>query len=179
MRIVVVIALFVACAVNVASQQVSSQSRAQALAAAFNKQKHGVKEKYGVRTEKFKDVRSELVVKQNAGEYAGTYEMAEFGLVINLQVGTDGRVQADWYKHGQRSRTIKRQNAKIEGALLTAFKVYEDGTSETFEGVFLNRTVRDSPNAPGVTTFGVGVVLNTPFEANGLTYDKLFFELKQ
>ena len=179
MRIVVVIALFVACAINAASQQVSSQTRAQAIAAAFSKQKHVVKAKYGVRTEKYKDVRSEPVVKQNAAEYAGTYEMTDLGYVINLQMGTDGRVQANGSEQGQQSRTFKLEDAKIEGALLTASKVYQDGTTETFEGVFLNRTVRNSPTDSGVTMFGLGVILSTPFERNGLTYDKLFFELKQ
>ena len=41
-----------------------------------------------------------------------------------------------------------------------------------------NRTDRNSPTDPGVTIFGLGVVLTTPFEVNGLTYDKLFYQLK-
>jgi hypothetical protein len=49
MRAFIAIALFVVCAVNVAySQQVSSQARAQAIAQAFNKQKHVIKAKLGV-----------------------------------------------------------------------------------------------------------------------------------
>ena len=65
-----------------------------------------------------------------------------------------------------------------DGALLTATKVYSDGAREKFEGSFLNRTDRNSPTDPGVTIFGLGVVLTTPFEVNGLTYDKLFYQLK-
>ena len=57
-------------------------------------------------------------------------------------------------------------------------KVYSDGAREKFEGSFLNRTDRNSPTDPGVTIFGLGVVLTTPFEVNGLTYDKLFYQLK-
>jgi hypothetical protein len=182
MRIVLVIALFTACVVNVGSQQVSSQtsvrSRAQEIADAFSKQKHVLKAKYGVR-EKFKDVRTELIVKQNAAEYAGTYEMEDLGYAINLQVGSDGRIQVTGSEQGEHPRTFKLENAKIEGALLTASRVYPTGATEPFEGVFLKRTVRRSANDPGVTTFGLGIVLATPFEQNGLTYDKLFYQLKQ
>jgi hypothetical protein len=79
----------------------------------------------------------------------------------------------------ERGRTFTLENAKIDGALLTASKVYQDGATEKFEGVFLNRTDRNSPTDPGVTIFGLGVVLSTPFETNGLTYEKLFYGLKQ
>jgi len=68
MRIYVVIALLVACGVSAFSQQVSSQTRAQTLAAVFSKQKHAIKEKYGVRMEKYKDVRSEPLVRQNIAD---------------------------------------------------------------------------------------------------------------
>jgi hypothetical protein len=96
--------------------------------------------------------------------------------VLNIQAGNNGSVQASGNDKG---RTFRLENARIEGALLTASKVYQDGTTEKFEGVFLNRTDRNSPTDPGVTIFGLGVVLNTPFETNGLTYEKLFYGLKQ
>ena len=176
MRTYVVIALFVACAVNTFAQQTSSQSRAQTIAAAFNKQKHAVKEKYGVRREKYKDVRSEPAIRQNIRDYSGVYEVGELGYLINIQVGSDGRVQANGHENG---RTFTLENAKIEGALLTASKVYQNGTTDRFEAVFLNRTDRNSPTDPGVTTFGLGVVLATPVELNGLTYHKMFYQLKQ
>ena len=179
MRTYVVIALLVVCAVNTFSQQLSSQTRAQTLAAAFNKQKHSVKEKYGVRREKYKDVRSEPLVKQNIADYSGAYEVPDLGFVINVQVGNDGNVQASGSESVPQSRAFRLENARIEGALLTASKVYQDGTTEKFEGVFLSRTERNSPTDPGVTIFGLGVILSTPFEVNGLTYQKLFYHLKQ
>ena len=174
MRTFVVIVLLIACGASVVSQQLSSQARAQELATAFNKNKHVVKEKYGVRREKYKDVRSEPAVKSNIGEYSGVYEVTDLGFVINIQVGSDGRVQASGSDKG---RTFILENARIDGALLTGSKVYRDGATEKFEGVFLNRTDRNSPTDPGVTIFGLGVILNTPFEANGLTYEKLFYGL--
>jgi hypothetical protein len=173
MRTFVVIVLLIACGVSAVSQQLS---RAQELATAFNKNKHVVKEKYGVRREKYKDVRSEPAVKSNIADYSGVYEMTDLGYVMNVQVGSDGRVQASGSEKG---RTFTLENARIGGALLTASKVYQDGATEKFEGVFLNRTDRNSPTDPGVTIFGLGVVLTTPFEINGLTYDKLFYGLRQ
>jgi hypothetical protein len=176
MRTYVVIALLVACAVNALSQQLSSQTRAQTLAAAFNKQKHVIKEKFGVRMEKYKDVRSEPLIRQNIADYSGVYEMSDLGYVINVQVGRDGKVQANGY---EKTRTFTLENARIEGALLTASKVYQNGATEKFEGVFLSRTDRNSPTDPGVTILGLGVIPRTPIETHGLTYDKLFYHLKQ
>jgi hypothetical protein len=175
MRTFVVIALLVVCAASAFSQQLSSQTKAQEIAAAFTKNKHVVKEKYGVRMEKYKDVRSEPAVKSNVRDYAGVYEVPELGFVINVQVGTDGTIQANG---SEQSRTFTMQNAKLEGALLTASKVYQDGARERFEGVFLNRTDRNSPTDSGLRAFGLGVIPSASFEANGNTYDKLFYRLK-
>lgn len=176
MRICIVIALFIACAVNAFSQQLPSHARAQAIAESFSKNKHTIKEKYGVRVEKYKDVKSEPVVKQNIGDYSGTYEVPSLGFVITIQAGSDGRLEANGNENG---RVFKLENAKVDGALLTASKVYMDGTTEKFEGVFLKRTDRNRPTDAGVTTFGLGVVLNAPVEQDGNTYDKLFYELRR
>jgi len=175
MRTFVVIVLSVACAATIISQQSSSQTKVREVAAAFTRNKHVVKEKFGVRVEKYKDIRSEPAVKSNIREYAGVYEAQDVGYVINVQVGNDGRIEASG---SDKSRAFRFENAKIEGALLTASKVYADGAKEKFEGVFLNRTDRESPTDPGVTIFGLGVLLTTPFEANGQTYDRLFYQLK-
>jgi len=176
MRTFIVIVLLIACGAGAVSQQSSRQTRVQEITMAFNKQKHVVKEKNGVRKEKYKDVRSESVIKPNIADYTGVYEVSDLGYVINLQVGNDGRVQGSGSEEG---RTFRLENARIDGPLLTASKVYQDGATEKFEGVFLNRTDRNSPTDPGVTIFGLGVILNTPFEVNGNTYEKLFYGLRQ
>src|SRR5215475_6024572 len=120
MRTSVVISLLFACSAIATSQQLSSQSRTQEIASSFNKYKSAVKEKHGIRTEKYKDVRSEPVVKQNVQDYAGVYEVPELGYLINIQVGTDGRVQASGHEtnDAQQSRGFSLENAKIDGALL-------------------------------------------------------------
>ncbi len=178
MRTLVLIGLLVGSCVIAVAQQPYSQTKAQAMAATFNKHKNVVKEKRGVRMEKYKDVRAEPVVKQNATDYSGVYEVGDLGFVINIQVSNDGRIVANGYEQG-RSRAFKLENAKIDGALLTASKVYQDGTTESFEGVFLNRTERNSPTATAVTTFGLGVWLNRPVEIGGVTYQRMYYQLKR
>src|SRR5687768_17733222 len=111
MRIVVVIALFVVCAVSVVSQQPSTQTKTQALAAAFNKHKNVVKEKHGVRMEKYKDVRAEPFVKPSVAAYTGVYEVVGLGYLINIQVSTDGSVLANGQERGQQFRL---ENARID-----------------------------------------------------------------
>ena len=176
MRTLVVMGLLVGSCVGTFAQQPSQ--KAQALAATFNKHKNVVKEKHGVRMEKYKDVRAEPVVKQNVTDYNGVYEVGDLGFLINLQVANDGRVQGNGFEQG-RSRAFRLENARIEGALLTASKVYQDGTTDRFEGVFLNRTERNSPTAPALATFGLGVVLSSPVEISGITYQRMFYQLKR
>ena len=178
MRTLVVIGLVVGFCVSAFAQQPDSQTKAQVIAATFNKHKNVIKEKRGVRMEKYKDVRAEPVVKQDAGDYVGEYEVGDLGFLIRIEVSNVGRILARGYEQGG-SRPFRLENAKIDGALLTASKVYQDGTKESFEGVFLNRTERNSPTATPVTTFGLGVILNTPIEINGITYQRMFYQLKR
>lgn len=157
--------------------------RTQTIVASFNKKKHVVKEKYGVRKERYKEVRCEPLINQDLKVYSGTYEIVDWGYSINLQVASNGKIEATGYEPATLDSTPGRQftlkDAKIEGALLTATKVYSDGTVEKFEGVFINRTEFNSPIDSGVSMFGLGVV-GKPIEVvNGLKQDKFFFEMKR
>ena len=152
--------------------------RTQTIVASFNKKKHVVKEKYGVRKERYKEIRCEPAIKQDIKDYSGTYEVFDLGYSINLQVASNGKIEASGYEPATLNSTSGRQftlkDAKIEGALLTATKVYSDGTVEKFEGVFINRTEFNSPTDNGVSTFGLGVV-GKPIEVvNNLKRDKFF-----
>lgn len=156
----------------------NAQQRAQDIAAFFNKTKHKVKERHGVRVERYLEIRGEPVLKSDARDYAGTYE-ADSGTAFHLRVGADGRVEADGAEpapHGARHFVLK--DASISGALLTATKVYDDGTTEKFEGVFINRTERHSPTDKGVTTFGLGVVYDPPKVGTGFSITRLFYQQK-
>lgn len=160
----------------------ATQTKTRAIVASFNKSKHVVKEKYGVRREKYKEVRSEAAIKANPQSYSGTYEVPDLGFVLHLRVDKNGHVEAIGEEPvGGGAGVMRRftlRNAKVKGALLTGTKVYATGSSEQFEGAFIDRTSFDSPTAEGVTKFGLGVV-GRAMEVSGVTLDKFFFELRR
>jgi hypothetical protein len=163
------------------AQGLSVQQRTQEIVSSFNKSKHVIKERHGVRVEKFKEIRSEPEIRKAAADYAGTYE-TDSGYAFHIGVGADGRVEANGTEPAprQESQRFTLTNAKLEGALLTGTKVYEDGTTEKFEGVFINRTDRDSPTESGVRTFGLGVLYDPP-KMNpevGFMLTRLFYQQK-
>jgi hypothetical protein len=158
----------------------SSELRTKTLVASFNKSKHVLKEKHGVTKEKYIDVRSVPAVKQNPADYSGTYD-ADFGFSLSLRAdrggaveGTGSEVLSDdagvW-------RTFTLKNGRVTGALITATKVYGNGATEPFEGVFINRSVFESPTDPGVTTFGLGVV-GKELQVGGQSVGRLFYQLR-
>lgn len=169
--------------VNSFAQEPDAHRRAREILASFNKKKHAVKEKYGIRKERYKEVRCEPVIKQDLKEYSGRYEVLDLGYSLRLQVAGSGKIEAAGYEPATRNSAPGRQftltNARIEGALLTATKVYSDGTVTKFEGVFINRTEFNSPTDSGVTKFGLGVIDEPREVVNGLMQDKYFFVLKK
>jgi hypothetical protein len=185
MRQLSIIALFVGLwliPVSALSQESDNQKRTQEIVAYFNKEKHRVKEKFGVRKEKYKKVVSEPVIKPNLKDYSGDYEMEGLGFLIDIQVANDGKVTTTGAEpvngDNRQARRFRLEGARITGAMLTGTKVYEDGATEKFEGVFINRTDFDSTTDKGVSAFGLGVVGN-PREFAGVTLDRLFYQLKQ
>ncbi|MBO0861944.1 MAG: hypothetical protein J2P21_26325 [Chloracidobacterium sp.] len=166
------------------TQAPDAQKRADEIVASLNKKKVMVKEKYGVRREKYKEVRCEPVVKANPSEHSGTYEVSDLnlGYSLTIRVGDDGRVDAHGHEPTEggikEARQFVLRDARIEGALLTGEKVYTDGAVEKFEGVFIKRTVIDSPTDDGVSSFGLGVVERQKV-IGGLTLDKLFYQRKE
>jgi hypothetical protein len=174
MRTILILAALVLFSGSAVSQTISAGARAQELAASFNKFKSVSKTKYGVTREKYKDVHCEALVRQSLKDYSGVYEVHDLGYVIEVRVANDGVVTGAGYVNGAPSFDL--HNAKIEDGLLTATKVYQNGTREKFEGVFLTRTDKESPTDPGVTTVGLGVHLSLPVEINGSTYERMFYQ---
>jgi hypothetical protein len=157
------------------ARQSDAQQRARELAAQFNKSKHSVKEKRGVRVEKFLEIRSEPAVKTNVAEYSGTFE-ADSDCLFAIRVGADGSVEASGCEPlSERTRKFALRGARVNGALLTGTKVYEDGSTEKFEAVFINRTERNDPSSAGFTTFGLGVVFDPPKVGDGFMMTRLFY----
>ena len=185
MRPLSILALFLGfwfCSCDRNLPGINTQSRTQEIVASFNKTKHKVVEVYGIKKEKYKRVVSEPAIKQNIRDYSGVYEASEMGYLINIQVGSDGKLNATGSEPAngdtRQMRSFRLEGARISGAMLTATKVYDDGATEKFEGVFINRTDFLSPTDKGMRSFGLGVVSNS-FEFAGVTFDKLFYQLKQ
>ena len=161
------------------SQTASTSSRTQELAALFSKHKHVVKEKRGVRLEKYKNVVAEPVVASNPASFSGTYRSLDFDFVMTLRVAANGSVEGsgtDPLDFDSRiGRPFTLENGKVAGALFTATKVYRNGKRHRIEGVFIERTSYDSPEDRGVKVFGLGV-LTKPMQIGGNTLDRLFYE---
>jgi hypothetical protein len=176
-----VLACLCLTAVGAFARQIEPQRRARELADFFSKSKHEVRERRGVRFEKFKDVRSEPLIKADAREYSGTYE-AEYGCALSVSVGADGRADVTGCEptsDPSRPRKFTLRNARVAGALLTGTKVYDDGATVEFEGVFINRTERNSPSDAGTTTFGLGTVFNPSQVGESFVMTRLFYALKR
>jgi hypothetical protein len=179
MRTMILMALLLAGSVSALAAQASGPTRARELAAAFNKHKDVAKEKRGYRKDVYKDVQAEPDIRQNIADYAGTYEVPDLGDGISVRVDGDGGVHVEGYEAGRASPTFTLEHARIQDGLLSATRIRSDGTAEKFEGVFMTRTERKSRTDSGITTSGLGIVLGTPVERDGITYEKLFYQLKR
>jgi hypothetical protein len=157
------------------------QARSQVIAASFSKFKSVSREKHGIKKEKYLKVESQPAVKANREDYSGSYEIPDLGFAMHLRVDHNGKVKGDGYEPLNADPSVRRtftlKDGKIDGALLTATKVYAGGNSERLEAVFLNRTTFESPTDAGFTRFGLGA-LGRSIEVSGLTLDKFFYELK-
>jgi hypothetical protein len=184
-RLPVIMAASVLFAGIASSQQTriaGSELRTQTIVASFNKSKHVVKEKYGVRREKYLRVQSVPAVKQNATDYSGAYEGTDARFSLQLRVEASGNVEGTGVEplndEAGVSRSFTLRDGRMNGALITATKVYANGSTEPFEGVFISKTVYESPTDKGVTEFGLGVV-GQSIRVGGINVDKLFYQLKQ
>jgi hypothetical protein len=168
-------------AVNLSAQTIASggdaPSRTAVIAASFSKFKDVSKTKRGITKSKYRRVESEPAVRANPADYSGAYEVPELGFTLQLRVDSRGVVGGSGYEPLTESvrRTFTLRDGKVQGALLTATKVYANGETERLEGAFMNRTSFESPTDNGTTVFGFGT-LGKPVEVSGMTIDKFFYE---
>jgi hypothetical protein len=177
LKLAVILIPVIFAPLSIQAQSRAASARTAELAAMFTKHKHVVKEKRGATREKYKDVRSEPVIRSNPATYSGSYN-ADFGFALRLTVQPDGRVVGSGREPITASTNVARsfvlRDARVDGALLTGTIVYSDSHSQKLEGVFMNRTSRDSPSEPGYTVFGLGVI-TPPTQVDGLTVERLFY----
>ena len=174
-----VVLCFAAFGARAARGVQDSGARARELASYFDKDKHKVKEKYGVRVEVFLEMRGEPAARKSPADYSGEY-VSEPDCRLTLRVGADGSAEGEGFEPSPEGRRrFQLQGARVSGALLTGAKVYGDGSTERLESVFINLTTRTAPGAKGTTVFGLGVVFDTPKSADGFDIERLFYALKR
>ena len=145
------------------AQTSDAQQKTQEIAASLDKTKYKHKVKKNFEFELYIDVKNEAVVK-NAAEYAGVYESPDAGYRIELRTG-GGKIEGSGYQTSFENWTrvnFTLKDARIEGALLTATRVYADGTTKRLEAVFVNRTIIQGANPNKIesreTKFGLGFI---------------------
>lgn len=116
---------------------------------------------------KHKEKRFEAVVRMDARDYAGRYVGIDDSYVLEIGTEADGRLKITSHE-GARRATLR--DIRLDGARLTATKVYEDGSTAKFEGLFADRVLN------GERRFGV-VVSGLDIRLEGLTINRTFYRL--
>lgn len=158
----------------------SSQQKAQNLLETLSKSKYKKKEKGNFSFEKYIDIKSEAAVKNNVRDYAGSYVSPDANYRLDLKVSANGAIEGsgfDWNFNSEQKQNFTLQNARIDGALLTATKVFDGGKTEQFEAVFSNQTRIEGKNPNQIesreTKYGLGFV-----KAYGDSTNRVFLEFK-
>jgi len=147
----------------------ASEERTREILAMFSKHKNVQKQKRGITKSVFVERHAEPVVGRDV---SGSYEVD--GLELSLRMTQNGGSGVD------RGGTFTLRNVHREGALFTATKVYPNGRTKPLEGVFMDLVTRAGKTPADATTtrtFGLGVVLDEPYEAAGGMYlERVFYE---
>jgi len=115
---------------------------------------------------KKKEKRFEPVVKQRLEEYAGRYiGMQDY--YLEIAAVADGQLAIVSHEGG---RHATLQNIRLDGARLTATRVYPDGMTKDFEATFVNRVLN------GDIRFGI-MVENFEVKFEDLTLNNIFYRL--
>src|SRR5215203_987301 len=156
----------------------NAQARTDSLIAALAKTKYKKKERGNVSIEIYINIKSEAVLKANPQEYSGVYQTE--GYRLDLRVGADGKAEGSGYDSrfvDAQKVNFKLKDARVEGALLTATKVFDNGETEKLEAVFNNRTVVTGKNPSEIenreTLYGIGFVQSYSEMTN-----RIFLELR-
>jgi hypothetical protein len=165
------------------AQDVSQRTRD--LVAALDKTKYKKKEKRNISIEVYVDIKNEPALKSPT-EYSGLYESEDHSYQLNLSVSANGAAAGSGYDtanfdNGQKVNfTLK--DARVEGALLTATKIFDNGTSERFEAAFVNRTVSAGQNPNSISThdtsYGLGFIQGGT-DKNANWTNRVFLEFKR
>jgi hypothetical protein len=160
--------------------QTAVDQKTRDLVASLDKTKYKKKEKANISIELYVDVKNEAALLGSPSEYSGTYVSEANDFRLDLHAGKDGRATGGGYdtlpETGNRVNYLLKE-ARLQGALLTATKVYDDGRSVPFEAVFVNRTSKAGTRPDVITAtetkFGIGWI-----EKSGEMQMRVFLERK-
>lgn len=140
------------------------------LAAGLDKNKYKKKDKskngINISVEVYVDIKNVPEVREPAA-YSGQYVDEYGGFSLDLTVAADGSAEGsgvDTINGDSEANKLaySLKNARVQDAVLTADKVFANGTTERLEAVFVNRTTLSGKNADNiesrVTAFGVGFI---------------------
>jgi hypothetical protein len=114
---------------------------------------------------KVKEKRFEPVARQNLRDYEGRYVGIEESYWIEVRVGDDGRLMM---MSREDERTATLEDIKLDGANLTATKVYTNGKRAAFVATFVDRVLN------GERAFGL-IAENMQIELPGITLTRIFY----
>ncbi|HYC58265.1 MAG TPA: hypothetical protein VEK79_01740 [Thermoanaerobaculia bacterium] len=158
----------------IATLVLASPQRSAEIAEQFTKTKHKNKERHGIKKSHYREVRSRVDVR-SPEQYSGHYDAELSGTTITIEVRADGTVTGG----GSDPRAFTLRDGRVRDALLTATKVYDDGSTAALEGAFLMQRVRDGKSPDHIdydkTFTGLGIV-NLDYQVtSGIRVDKLFY----
>jgi len=163
MRNPIAVLLLVLCSVA------ASNDRVTEILSMFTKSKNVQKQKRGVMKSVF--------VERHGEAFTGTDVNGAYA-VDGLELTLDIRGNAGSGKDRHGAFTLR--DVRRDGALLTATKVYANGRTAKLEGAFMTLVTRAGKTADDATTtrtFGLGVVLDEPYELDGNVYlERVFYE---
>ena len=170
--------VFVAAACGVHAQDGSARvrdgvsgsdgDRASELAAALDKTKYKKKEKHGNTYEFYLDIRNKpRLPASGPSEFSGKYVCDSGESKLDLKVSADGTAAGsgwDTDMNDNKTLAFTLRDARVDGSLLRATKVFDDGKTETLEAVFVDRTTSTGKNAQTIEEakieFGLGYVMS-------------------
>jgi hypothetical protein len=154
--------------------------RTQDLVAALDKTKYKSKEKKGIKVEVYVDIKNEAVVKSDPAEYSGVYA-EDLGLYrLELRIAHDGRAEGSGFESSldQKPVHFTLRDARIDGALLTATRVFDNGKTDQLEAVFVAQNLKAGTSPSKIEEehkeFGLGYIQR----ANGESTSRVFLVRK-
>src|SRR5689334_16123110 len=116
---------------------------------------------YGITREKYKQIHSEVLVRTRLSDYAGLFKVQDLHYAICISPNEEVSGY-DTEKGSNLQRRFRLLGTHLSGGLLTGTKVYDDGLTAPFEGLFIQVSEADGTSPAKLThkssQFALGVL---------------------